>query len=75
MQNMYRDPRSSREAMCRVRQAVERERYRGAEERGSVIPWSYLLTVHLLIGFSLQGTGFAGGGLAETSKTGVAFQG
>jgi len=24
---------------------------------------------------SLSGTGFAGGGLAETSKTGVAFQG
>lgn len=36
--------------------------------------WFSLFFAHLLIS-ELPGTGFASGGIAETSKTGIAFQG
>jgi hypothetical protein len=60
--------------MYHVQQAAEGERYRGEKERVNL--YIFLLPFHLLISFSFfKVLDLQAGGLAETSKMGVAFQG
>ena len=72
VQDVHGHTRQVRETMHCVRREAERQRYHRDDPGRFVLLFCLSSRVGLMLGV---GTGYAAGGLAETSKKGIAFQG